>query len=156
MQIPQRQLFLRGLWVTSLGTLSSRVIGLARDMATASLLGLEAGGVMDAFVVAFRIPNLARRLFGEGALAATYVPVLCEKLEHDRVAAWRLASVLMTWLVVLLTAVVAVGEVACGAVWLLYGSTASVTLLAGLSASMLPYLVLICLAAQISATLQSV
>ena len=56
-----------GLTVTSLGTLASRVLGLVRDMATVALLGMSDGGVMDAFVVAFRIPNLFRRLFGEGA-----------------------------------------------------------------------------------------
>ncbi|HEY5313542.1 MAG TPA: lipid II flippase MurJ, partial [Pirellulales bacterium] len=74
---------LRGLSITSVGTLVSRVLGLARDMATVSLLGLSGDGVMDAFVLAFRIPNLFRRLFGEGALAAAYLPVLTEELERD-------------------------------------------------------------------------
>jgi len=46
------------LWVTRLGTLASRVLGLVRDMTTAALLGLGEGGVMDAFVLAFRVPNL--------------------------------------------------------------------------------------------------
>ena len=50
--------------VTGLGTLVGRVLGMMRDMATASLLGLSGGGVMDALVIAFRIPNLFRRLLG--------------------------------------------------------------------------------------------
>ena len=62
-------------------------------MATVSLLGLSGDGVMDAFVLAFRIPNLFRRLFGEGALAAAYLPVLTEELERDRPRAWQFASV---------------------------------------------------------------
>ena len=45
---------------TSLGTLTSRVLGMLRDTATAALLGMSGGGVMDAFVVAFRLPNLFR------------------------------------------------------------------------------------------------
>ncbi|HXT59725.1 MAG TPA: lipid II flippase MurJ, partial [Pirellulales bacterium] len=79
--VERSQLF-AGLRVTSFGTLASRLLGMVRDMATASLLGLSGDGVMDAFVVAFRIPNLFRRLFGEGALAASYLPVLSAKLEQ--------------------------------------------------------------------------
>ena len=83
--------------ITSLGTLSSRILGMVRDMATAALLGLAGGGVMDAFVIAYRIPNLFRRLFGEGALTASYLPVFAEQLQQDRRSAWQLASVTLTW-----------------------------------------------------------
>src|SRR5580692_4761517 len=107
-----------GLTVTSLGTLASRVLGLVRDMATVALLGMSDGGVMDAFVIAFRIPNLFRRLFGEGALTACYLPVLAEQLEHDRAAAWKLASALLTWLAAGLAALVVVGEAVCAVGWL--------------------------------------
>jgi len=78
----RRHPLITGASITSLGTLASRLLGLLRDMATAALLGLSGGGVMDAFVIAFRIPNLFRRLFGEGALAASYLPVLADRLEH--------------------------------------------------------------------------
>ncbi|HEX4150324.1 MAG TPA: lipid II flippase MurJ, partial [Pirellulales bacterium] len=84
MTAPPTPPLLRGLTITSLGTLASRVLGLARDMATAAVLGLSGDGVMDAFVLAFRVPNLFRRLFGEGALAASFLPVLTEELERDR------------------------------------------------------------------------
>ena len=87
-----------GFWVTSLSTLISRVLGLVRDMATAALLGLGEGGVMDAFVVAFRIPNLLRRIFGEGALAASFLPVFSGQFERDPHRAWQLVSVLLAWL----------------------------------------------------------
>ncbi len=150
----ERRTVLAGLRVTSLGTLASRVLGMIRDMATASLLGLSSGGVMDTFVVAFRIPNLFRSLFGEGALVASYLPALSAELEKDRTAAWRLASATLTWLAIVLAGLVLVGEAICGAAWLADGS-ADTRLLAGLSGVLLPYLVFICLAAQAAATLNA-
>ena len=106
----KRHPLIAGARITGLGTLASRLLGMVRDMATAALLGLSGGGVMDAFVIAFRIPNLFRRLFGEGALAASYLPVLTAKLEKDRTAAWQLVSVALTWLAVLLAVLVVLAE----------------------------------------------
>ena len=142
-----------GTRITSLGTLLGRVLGMLRDMATASMFGLAAGGVMDAFVIAFRIPNLFRRLFGEGALTASYLPVLTTQLESDRHRARQLASVVIALLAVLLTGLVAVGELLFGLVWLFWGDVPGVGLLIGLSAVMLPYLLLICIAAQLTTML---
>ena len=150
-----RHPLITGARVTSLGTLASRLLGMVRDMATAALLGLSGGGVMDAFVIAFRIPNLFRRLFGEGALAASYLPVLTAQLEEDRNAAWQLVSVGMTWLAVLLVGVVLVAETACGLAWLAWGDVPGVGLLVGLSAVLMPYVLFICLAAQLAATLHA-
>lgn len=107
----------RDFWTTSLGTLASRVLGLVRDMATAALLGLGEGGVMDALVVAFRVPNLLRRIFGEGALAASFLPVFSHEFEIEPRRGWQLLSVLLAWLAVVLTAVVVVGEIVCAAIW---------------------------------------
>ena len=152
--VERSQLF-AGLRVTSFGTLASRILGMVRDVATAALLGLSGDGVMDAFVVAFRIPNLFRRLFGEGALAASYLPVLSARLERNRNEAWQLASVTLVWLAVILTAVVVVAEGICAALWWLYGDVPGMTLLVGRSAVMLPYLFFICLAAQVSGTLHA-
>jgi putative peptidoglycan lipid II flippase len=142
-----------GLRITSLATLASRLLGMLRDMAIAALLGV--GGTMDAFSLAFRIPNLFRRLLGEGALAASYLPVLTAHLERDRRAAWQLASVLLTQLAVLLTALLLIVELIC---WWFHADTnasPNIRLLAGLSAVMMPFMVLICLTAQLSATLNS-
>ncbi|MBN2292673.1 MAG: hypothetical protein JXM70_09625, partial [Pirellulales bacterium] len=74
MSSSQRHPLISGARVTAFGTLVSRVLGMARDIATASLFGLASGGVMDAFVVALRVPNLFRQLFAEGALAASFLP----------------------------------------------------------------------------------
>jgi putative peptidoglycan lipid II flippase len=141
--------------VTALGTLLSRVLGMVRDMATASLLGLAGGGVMDAFSVAYRLPNLFRRLFGEGALTASYLPVLAADLETDRRKAWQLSSVLLAWLAALLLVLTLVGELLLAAAWLVWGGEPATALLIGLSAAMLPYMLLICLAAQLSTTLHA-
>src|SRR5216117_3830786 len=72
-------------------TLTSRVLGLARDQVLAALFG--AGNEMDAFVVAFRIPNLVRDLFAEGAMSASFVPTFTRRLARDgRAGAWHLGN----------------------------------------------------------------
>lgn len=62
-------------------TLVSRIAGFGRDLLTAALVG--AGPVADAFFVALRLPNLFRRLFAEGALSVSFVPVFSESLQRD-------------------------------------------------------------------------
>lgn len=74
--LPKRQSLLRSTSLVSIMTLLSRVLGFARDMVLAYFFGAEAG--MDAFYVAFRIPNFMRRLFAEGAFSQAFVPVLAE------------------------------------------------------------------------------
>jgi putative peptidoglycan lipid II flippase len=149
-----RHPLIAGTVITSLGTQACRLLGLFRDMATSALLGLAGhGGVADAFLFAFRIPNLFRQLFGEGALTASYLPVLTGALENDPRAARHLSSVVVSLLAMLLTVLVAAGELLFGLVWLLWGDAPGVGLLVGLSAVMLPYVVLICVAAQLSTML---
>ncbi|MCG6870788.1 MAG: murein biosynthesis integral membrane protein MurJ [Gammaproteobacteria bacterium] len=67
--------------VTGAMTLLSRITGLVRDVLFASLLGAGAGIAADAFYVALRVPNFLRRIFGEGAFAQAFVPVLVEYRE---------------------------------------------------------------------------
>lgn len=74
--VPKRQSLLRSTSLVSIMTLMSRLVGFARDMILAQLFGAQAG--MDAFYVAFRIPNFMRRLFAEGAFSQAFVPVLAE------------------------------------------------------------------------------
>ena len=85
-------------------TMISRVLGFVRDMLIAALIGT--GPVADAFVVAFRFPNLFRRLFGEGAFNAAFVPLFARRLEEEGREAARLFgqqvfSVLLAALLVL-------------------------------------------------------
>ena len=69
---------------------TSRVLGLVRDQVLAALFG--AGNEMDAFIVAFRIPNLVRDLFAEGAMSAAFVPTFTRHLTLQRQSATRGAS----------------------------------------------------------------
>lgn len=143
-----------GFRIFSLLTLFSRVLGLVRDAAMAAVFG--AGPIMDAFSVAFRIPNLARRVFGEGALTAAFLPVLVREQERSGAeAAARLITAVGFSLGGALLAIVAVCELVLGVVSWLVPLTESAQMLVMLTMQMLPYLVLICLAAQISAVLQT-
>ncbi|EED34551.1 integral membrane protein MviN [Luminiphilus syltensis NOR5-1B] len=76
----KRSGLLRSSAVVGLATLSSRVLGLVRDVALAAVIG--ASGNADAFFVAFKIPNFLRRLFAEGAFAQAFVPVLSATREE--------------------------------------------------------------------------
>ena len=135
-------------------TLLSRILGMARDMLAASVFGLTA--IWDAFAIAFLVPNLFRRLFGEGALASSFVPVFVEHLERDgKPAASRLLSALCTGVVLILTAVSAAGIVAALVLPHVSGD-AQVARVCGLLAIMLPYMILICVVAVLSAALNSV
>jgi putative peptidoglycan lipid II flippase len=100
----------RSARTVSVAVLGSRVLGLVREQVLASLFG--ASREFDAFVTAFRIPNLLRDLFAEGALSAAFVTTFSQKLgkEGDR-AAWRLANLVLNALFVVLGAIVLAGIV---------------------------------------------
>ncbi|MET0406976.1 MAG: murein biosynthesis integral membrane protein MurJ [Hyphomicrobium sp.] len=92
-------------------TLLSRVFGFMRDILIAATLG--SGWVADAFVVAFRFPNLFRRLFGEGAFNSAFVPIFAKKLEGDGPeAARKFAEDAMAGLLFILLIVTIVSELA--------------------------------------------
>jgi len=82
-------------------TMLSRVLGFVRDLVIAYALG--AGPAADAFFVAFRLPNLMRRLFGEGSLTLAFVPVFAQlKNQHGLDTAAAMARAAMAWMLVLL------------------------------------------------------
>src|SRR5207247_6623974 len=96
-------------------TLISRVLGLAREQVMAVLFG--AGFATDAFNVAFRIPNLLRDLFAEGAMSSAFVPTFTEVHERRGEAeAFTLGRQLMLSLFTVLAVVVVIGWI--GAPWL--------------------------------------
>ena len=87
-------------------TAFSRVLGLVREMLQSRLIG--AGVEQSAFTLAFALPNMARKLFGEGALTAAFVPVFKGEVERGEVeAAKRLARAVMAMVLLILGAVVA-------------------------------------------------
>lgn len=104
---------MRAAGLVSLFTLLSRVLGLVREQAFAALLG--AGLHADAFQAAFRVPNLLRDLFAEGALSAAFVPTYARVVrESGSEAGHRLANRLLTLLAVVLGALVLVGFALAG------------------------------------------
>jgi putative peptidoglycan lipid II flippase len=141
--------FERHARTVSLLTLVSRVTGLARDATLSRVFG--AGGVMDAFFFAFIVPNLFRRLFGEGALAAAFLPAFTRLDRDDPVTARRLASLTVSALVVGLGAVTLAGEAALLVVSHLADHE---NLAVWLMMIMLPYMPLVCLVAILGAMLQ--
>ncbi len=130
-------------------TLLSRATGLARDATLSRVFG--AGVLMDSFFFAFIIPNLFRRLFGEGALAAAYLPVYSELTHDDPQAAKQLASMVVARLMIVLGAVTIVGEVLLYALSAARGHEAPAVWLMMI---MLPYMPLVCLVAMFGAMLQ--
>ena len=133
----------------------SRLAGVPREMLMASLFGT--GLAKSAFTIAFQIPNLFRRLFGEGALSAAFVPVFTETLEHEgQAAANRLASRVAGLLVASLSIITALGMLL--ALALQHGCFAPDSKWAAimpLLRIMLPYAPLICLAALIMGILNA-
>lgn len=100
-------------------TLLSRVFGLVRDVVIANVFG--AGSGTDAFFVAFRIPNFFRRLFGEGAFAQAFVPVLSEyKTQRDEQQVRNLIDHTTATLGLILIAVTVLGVLAAPVVILLF------------------------------------
>jgi putative peptidoglycan lipid II flippase len=140
-------------------TAGSRVMGFVRDILIAALLG--AGPVADAFFVANRLPNLFRRLFGEGAFNSAFVPVFSGLLttEGEDVArgfAEEAASVLAFWLL----ALTILGEIFMPQVLHVIAAgfardPAKFALCVTLSRIAFPYLLLICLAALLSGVLNA-
>ena len=143
-----------GLRIVSVLTLLSRILGLVRDIGMATVFG--GGALFDAFTVAFRIPNLARRLFGEGALTTAFLPAFVRERQQNGVqSSWQLASAVLILLAVLLGGMVLVADVALAGVLVAFAWSEEARLLISLTAIMFPYLVLICMATQISAILNA-
>ncbi len=90
-----------------LATMLSRVLGYWRDALAAGLFG--AGPVSDAFVAAFRLPNMFRDLFAEGALSSAFVPAFARAKHHSEGEAWRLAALMLNAVVLLMALLVALG-----------------------------------------------
>jgi putative peptidoglycan lipid II flippase len=146
-----RGLFSRTLLVSGL-TLASRILGLVREVLAAMLFG-DRSPLLDAFMTAFRIPNLMRRLFGEGALATSLTSALTAE-DHQRgdAAGRNLFGRVLRWTTWTLTGLSAAGMVlllllipTLGSGWL--GELEGAAAAAELTMVLLPFVVWICLAA---------
>ena len=136
-------------------TLFSRILGLIREMVASHFLG--AGVVASAFTVAFVVPNLFRKLFGEGALSAAFIPLYSQSLKRDgpkEANAFAAAGVNMLCLALL--ALTVAGEALLGAALFFAGDAMrpATLLTLKLTMIMLPYVLLICGTAFLGGVLQ--
>lgn len=105
---PKNQSVARSAGIVSIAVMFSRVLGLVRETIFARFFG--AGFLYDAFVVAFKIPNILRDLFAEGALSAAFVKVFTDyQIKKSEVEAWRLASLTFNVLAVVMSGVTVLG-----------------------------------------------
>lgn len=145
--------------LAGIATLTSRILGLVRDQVLAALFG--AGDEMDAFLVAFRIPNLVRDLFAEGAMSAAFVPTFTRHLTlRGKDEAWRLGNHVLNALLVITGAAVLIGCIFARPLVSLYAeSYASVPgkleLTIQLARVMVPFLTLVAVAAAMMGMLNS-
>lgn len=130
----------------AVATLLSRILGLVREMAYAHLMGT--GLVASAFTYAFSIPNLFRRLLGEGVLTAAFIPHFKEKQKlAGETEMWRVANAVLSALLVTASAVVLLMMlIATLLMWSGWFKIKTVLML-DLMRCMCPYLVLVCIAA---------
>src|SRR5947209_316563 len=103
-----RRVSTRATGIVGVAILSSRILGLIREQIFAGLFG--AGKYLDAFLMAFRLPNLLRDLFAEGALSTAFITTFSRKIatEGDE-SAWRLANKIATLTAVFMSAVTLLG-----------------------------------------------
>ena len=153
---------LRRMLTVSSSTMLSWVLGLLRDILTAAFLGTTV--LASAFAFAFAIPNLFRRLLGEGALTSAFIPVLTDELKaNGKAGAYRFANEVMSWVAVLCLAIV----IALGVSFLGFSYWASQiqpgvleadtlqrwSLGFKMAAFLMPYMALICMSAVFAALL---
>jgi len=126
-------------------TAISRVFGMVRDIAFAHFFG--AGWLMTAWTMGFKIPNLARRLFGEGAASASLIPVYSEELHNNPEQAKRLANTAVTVIFVILAAIVLIGQALVWSYYSFFETRTGPRLGLLLCSIMLPYMIFVCIVA---------
>lgn len=141
----------RSAGVIGIAVMCSRLLGLVREQVFAGMFG--AGTAYDAFVVAFRIPNLLRDLFAEGALSAAFVTVFSDyDTNRSKEATWLLATNVLTFFAIALSIISLLGIWLAEPIVVLMASRYSVVegkiaLTTGLTQIMMPFLIFISLAA---------
>jgi putative peptidoglycan lipid II flippase len=144
---------------TALGVILSRIFGYIRDMLVANLFGT--GMIADAFYAAFRIPNLLRRIFGEGSFSAAFIPVLSEYLHtKEKAEVQKFLNAVFAILLIILTTISILGmffspiltKIVAGG----FGNDPEKMLLTvELTRLMFPFILFICLAAFLLAVLNT-
>src|ERR1051326_7444810 len=127
-------------------TLTSRILGMVREIVYARFMG--DGVVASAFKLAFQIPNLFRRLLGEGALSAAFIPIFKakEKSEGD-VEMWRSANAVISAMVIVAAAIVGLVMLGITLALSVHSFAEDTRLMLVLLRVMFPYMLVICLTA---------
>jgi putative peptidoglycan lipid II flippase len=150
----------RSAGVIGLATMTSRVLGLVRDQVLAYYFG--AGDAMDAFRIAFRLPNVLRDLFAEGAMSAALVPTFTRAVASGgKSKAWRVGNNVINLMVVVTGAFVLAGIIFAGSLVTLYAGDFSkipgkLELTIHLTRLMFPFLAMVTVAAVLMAMLNTV
>jgi len=139
----------RSAGIVSIAVMFSRLFGLAREQVFAYFFG--AGFLNDAFQLAFRIPNVLRDLFAEGALSAAFVKVFTDyQIAKSEAEAWKLASMVLNGLAVVLSAITLLGIIFSSTIVAIIGagfSPEQAALATLLTQIMFPFILLVALAA---------
>ncbi len=154
----------KNISVVATATMASRVLGLGRDMLVTAVFGVSE--LASSFYTAFTLPNLFRRLLGEGALTAALVPTLHDEMKaRQRPGTFAVVNQVASWLLVTTTIIVLIAmavlwqtEAVVGLArqWGLEEDTAQRFLKAShLAVLLFPYLIFVCIAAAFSAALQT-
>ena len=135
-------------------TLFSRVLGMIRVMVYARFMG--DGWVAGAFTFAFQIPNLFRRLLGEGALTAAFIPIFKAKEKtHGETEMWRAANAVISGLVIAASAIIGLAMIGISLALAVHQFSESTELMLRLLRVMFPYMLLVCIAAALMGMLNA-
>lgn len=127
-------------------TLTSRVLGMVREIVYANFMGTT--WVASAFMLAFQIPNLFRRLLGEGALTAAFIPIFKQKeVKEGETEMWRAANAVISGLVAAAGALSVLAILGISVLLLGFHFSGETRLMLELLRLMFPYMLLVCLAA---------
>ena len=130
----------------AVATMASRLLGMVREMVYASFMGT--GWVASAFTLAFQVPNLFRRLLGEGALTAAFIPIFKQKqVREGEAEMWRSSNAVISGLVTAAAAVTALAILVISIALRLHEFRQETELMLQLLRFMFPYMLLVCLAA---------
>ena len=130
----------------ALATLTSRVLGLVREIVYANFMGNTP--VASAFTLAFQIPNLFRRLLGEGALTAAFIPIFKKKeVSEGEEAMWRAANAVISGLVIAASVVSVVVMLGISVALMVHSYNPDTSLMLRLLRLMFPYMIAVCLTA---------
>src|SRR5262249_51667650 len=127
-------------------TMASRVLGMVREMVYANFMGNT--WVASAFALAFQVPNLFRRLLGEGALTAAFIPIFKQKeIREGETEMWRAANAVISGLVSVAALVTVVAVIGLSLALAFGDFDRETALMLRLLRTMFPYMLLVCLAA---------